>query len=96
MTSDIPCILLLVCTTGLLLQFQNELFPLRPGEGMTSQKVTNHTNLMTCDVVVQTLMEIAETEVVLIEVVVVQFEFAVLSGNVPQWGPSGHSPLPAM
>ena len=43
---------------------------------------------MTWDVVVQTLMEIAETEAVeteavLTEVVVVHFEFAVLSGNVP-------------
>ena len=60
--------------------------------------VTNHTNLMTWDVVVQTLMEIAETEAVeteaveteaveteavVTEVVVVHFEFAVLSGNVP-------------
>ena len=56
---------------------------------------------MTWDVVVQTLMEIAETEAVeteavLTEVVVVHFEFALLSGNVPQWGSSGHSPLPAM
>ena len=83
-------------------------------EGKTSQKkVSNHTNLMMWDVIVQLLTEpeIAETEivetdvveteavvteVVLIELVVVQLEFALLSGNVPQWGPSGHSPLPAM
>jgi len=66
---------------------------------------------MTWNVVVQMLMEIVETEVaetdiveieaavpkvLLIEVVIAHFEFAVLSGNVPQWGSSGHSPLPAM
>ena len=54
--------------------------------------------------------EIAETEIVetdvveteavaaeaaLIDVVVVQFEFALPSGNLPQCGSSGHSPLPA-
>ena len=33
--------------------------------------------------------------VVLLELVVVQFEFALLSGIVPQWDSSGNSPLPA-
>ena len=90
---------------------QYELLPLQQGDGITSQNVTNHTNLMIWGVVVQQLMatdvkiEVVEKEivteavvpkVVLIEVVVVQFEFAVLSGNVPRWGSSGHSPLPAM
>jgi len=54
--------------------------------------------------------EIAETEIVetdvveteavaaeaaLIDVVVVQFEFALLICIVPRWGSSGHSPLPS-
>ena len=62
---------------------------------------------MTWDVVVQMLIEVGEidvveteivvvTEVALVELVVVQFEFALLLGIVPQWGSSGHSPLPAM
>ena len=64
---------------------------------------------MTWDVVVQMLVQtevveievvvtqIVVTEAVVIEValVVVHFEFALLSGIVPQWGSSGHSPLPA-
>jgi len=63
---------------------------------------------MTWDVVVHMLMkvvetefvEIVETEIVVIEVaielVLGQLESALLSGIVPQWGSSGHSPLPAM
>ena len=65
---------------------------------------------MTWDVDVKMLMEIVETDVVekeivvieavapevaLIEVLVVQFEFALLICIVPRWGSSGHSPLPA-
>ena len=51
-------------------------------------------------------MEMVEIEVVetvtedvltaLIELVVVQIEFVLLLGVVPQWGSSGHSPSPAM
>ena len=46
---------------------------------------------MTWVVVVLMLMEVVETEVA-----IVQFEFPLLSGVVPQWGSSGHSPVPAM
>ena len=71
-----------------------------------------HTNLMTSDEVVQMVMEFLEiqavetaivvreedvvTEVVLIELVGVQFEFALPVGVVPQWGSSRLSPSPAM
>ena len=59
---------------------------------------------MTWDLVVQMLMEVAEREmmevvereIARIELVIVQIEFAQLLGIVPQWGSSGHSPLPAM
>ena len=34
-------------------------------------------------------------EVGLIELAIVQFEFALLSGIVPQWGSSAHSPSPS-
>jgi len=51
---------------------------------------------MTWGLVVQMLMEVVEREIAQIELVIVQFEFAQLLGIVPQWGSSGHSPLPAM
>jgi len=61
---------------------------------------------MTWDVAVQMLMEVVEDKVVKTEIVVpevallerlivVQSEFVLLSGVVPQLGSSGHSPLPA-
>ena len=44
---------------------------------------------------VQMVPETVVPEVGLIELAIAQFEFALLSGIVPQWGSSAHSPLPA-
>ena len=51
---------------------------------------------MLMEVVEREMMEVVEREIARIELVIVQFEFAQLLGIVPQWGSSGHSPLPAM
>ena len=48
------------------------------------------------EVVEREMMEVVEREIARIELVIVQIEFAQLLGIVPQWGSSGHSPLPAM